>query len=798
MREISPYILQRVSPAAAEETAMHNPPVVEIEEGLDLREYWRIVKKHLWLIAVCCFAAILVTALIVLSMTPIYTAETTVLIERKGPQVLNIPEAVTESLFPDEYDYYRTQYEILKSRALALRVIKEQELEKNPVFVEQGKESGLIATLWKKGRKRVRQLFSSSSPSTPVQASEQSDPPQQAQSAPNSELNLGEIYASMLEVTPVQRTRLVKIAFSSPDPALAASVANAHALTYIRQGVRIRTSANEEAQNFLQEKLVELRERVEQSETTLNNYRRSQGIISLDDKENIVVDRLSDLNKRLTEAEAERITFEAQVHAIRKKDYDSLPAVISSSLIQSLKEETSRLEGEYAKLSAQFKPGYPRVAELRAQVEENRRRLQQEIQRVVGGIESGYRVAAGKEKQLRTKMDEQKAATLGLKDASVQYAILARDVDTNRQLYDSVLQRMKEMGVAAEIRSSNVSVVDQAEPPSSPSRPNKMFSLFLSSIIGLIGGVGLAFFFERWDNTLKTPEEVERYLRLPNLTVVPDFLKLNGNTYGYGSKSRQQSLNNKRANGKNRGYVPAVQAGNPAKELVIAHHPMSVVSESYRALRTAILLSRAGEPPQVLLFTSGTHGEGKTATTLNTAVIFAQMGVKVLIIDGDLRRPRCHKVLGVANGFGLSEVLTGQRELQEVLTQTAIQNVSFLSSGALPPNPAELLGSRKMAETLGTLREWYDYILIDSPPVMPVSDAILLSTMVDGVVLVVGGQATPKDIVRETRARLGYARAKILGVVLNRVDVQSGDYSYYYHHYYSYYHHTHTEAGGQD
>jgi polysaccharide biosynthesis transport protein len=629
-------------------------------------------------------------------------------------------------------------------------------LETNRLFTEKG----VVAVLWGTAKGWAGRFFS--------------QPPKTAEEYPlgvNPELV--DAYLSMLAINPIRQTRLVKIAFSTPDPALSARVASAHARTYIRQGLELRTWANEDGLRFLEEKLVELKGRVEKSEAALNRYRRQREIISLDDKENIVVERLADLNKRLTEAEADKIALEAQIQVIQKKAYESLPAIMNSTVVQMLKQQLAQQEGELVQLSTLFKPGHPRMDQMQAQVEDARHQLRQEIQRVVRGTESAYQAARGKENALRKEMDKQKAATLGLKDVAVEYAILAREVDTNRQLYDSVLQRMKEIGVAAELRTSNVSIIDKAEPPHTSSRPKKIQSLLLSALVALIGGVSLAFLLESLDNTLKTPEEVEHYLRLPNLGILPDLLSLEWRRY---ASQKLHALPPQ---------LPSSLASGKKPALVVSHHPFAVVKEAFRTLRTAILLSRAGESPKTILFTSGIHGEGKTVTVLNSAIVFAEMGVPVLVIDADLRRPSCHRILKMENGLGLTEVLTGQTSPMEVIRPTATNHLFLLSAGSLPPNPAVLVGSKKMQETVASLREQYDYILIDSPPVIQVSDALLLSTIVDGVVLVVSSQETPKYVVREARSRLSYARAKILGVTLNRVNLRRGDYTYYYGSYYA-------------
>jgi succinoglycan biosynthesis transport protein ExoP len=796
MRESVPYSPEYIAASIQEKLSIpHDFPA---KDAADVREYWRVIVRRRRLIAMVLLSAVLATAVVVFSMQPIYTAETTLLIERKAPQAIDLAGATVEAQGPDEYDYYRTQYEILKSRQLITQVIQEQQLDKISLLFKGPQQSrGLRTTLLSRIGDRIARTFSPMGQTDKTEGDSSADEfttngensvsipgsIQDDETAPLPHEMIAE-YLSMLEIKPVPRTRLVKITFSTPDPALSARTANAHAQTYIRQGVERRSRTDEEAQGFLEDKLVEVRARLEKSEAALNTYRREHGILSFDEKENTALDRLADLNKNLTEAEARRIELEAQLSLIHQKTHDALPSVIESPFIQSLKEELVRVEAEHAQLLSQFKVGYPRVQELEAKILDIRSRLRQEVRRIVESITVSYRFAASKEEQLRKKMEQQKALVLGLKDASVKYAILAREVDTNRQLYDNILQRIKEVGIVAESRDSNISVIDEATAPLQPSKPRKALSLLLSAIVGLMGGVGLTFFLEYLDNTLQTPEEAERFLRLPNLAVVPDFAR----AHALEEEALEPLFTDPGARTLNGGERPGAMGsfngvnGKSQKpgELILDHHTFSPMAESYRTLRLGILLSRADEAPKVILFTSAAEGEGKTSTVINTAITFAQLGMRTLLIDCDLRRPRCHKALGVDNGVGLTEYLTGQRDVRQVIKPTTVHDLYFLSSGVTPPNPAELLASRKMRDTLHLLRQEYDSILIDSPPVMPVSEPLLLSTIVDGVVLVVNGQKTPRDIVREARSRLGQVRANILGSVLNRVDIRRNGYGYYY------------------
>ena len=724
----------------------------------NLRDYWQIARKHQWKVLGCFAIAVILSAVIVFFTTPIYTARATLLIERKDPQVVNIKQVLSESAEADESSYYESQYEILRSRSLAAAVIKSQGFDNNPAFANAAGGGNPIARLL---ATIVGWVKSFSAQPAGVESADLA----------GVKSHLIDSYGGMLNVEPVKRSRLVKIGISAADPALAAQIANAHAEAYIRQGFTLRNQANEEARKFLEAKLAELKDRVEKSEDTLNNFRREKGIISLDEKENIVVDRLADLNKRLTEAEAERIGLEAQVHLIKKRQYDSLPAVIGNGLIQNLRAQVVQLEAEQAKLGAQFLPGYPRLAQVTAQLQESRSRLAQQVNNVVEGISSAYFAAAGKERSLRHQMDQQKADTLALKDASVRYSILAREANTNKQLYDTVLERFKEIAIAGGIPTANVSIVDRAEIPRLPSKPNKRLNLMLGALLGLMAGLGLALILEHLNNTLGTPEDVEHYLRLPNLVVIPDFLSL-PKTW----KNAKPRINRLEANVHSKLCVPS-------KRPVDSALPLSMLSEAYRKLRTSIFLSRPGDPPRTLLFTSGTNGEGKTMTVANTAIMLAQMDLKILVVDADLRRPACHKALRVRGGPGLTDFLAGQEELRNVVRPTTTPNLFVLNCGSTAPNPTELVGSKRMRHTLAALKDCYDFVLIDSPPVLPVSDAVILSSMAEAMILVVRAHETPKHLVSTAIAQLGANQAKILGVVLNRADVRGVDYQDYYQYY---------------
>lgn len=762
MNEIMPKSPQRVGFLEHEDAVHEDRRFESVSEAPSFRDYWHIVRKHRWKIIACLAMSTLISGIIAFTTTPVYIATATLMIERKAPQVVKIQQVAGDTTDEaDESSFYESQFQVLQSRSLAAAVIKAQKLDTDPAFIKQGESSFSIGQLVAIPIGWLKSLLPQDAPKSFKRSS-----------IAGIDSAIINTYSDMVSVDPVKRSRIVKIGIGSANPELAARVANAHVDGYIQHGFRLKSQANEEARRFLEGKLGELKDRVEKSEMTLNQFRRGKGIISLDDKENIVVDRLADLNRRLTEAEAERIGFEAQSRLIKSRQYDSLPAVISNPLIQTLRSQVVQLEAELAKLSDQFLPGYPRVAQIKAQLEESKTRLSQQIGNVVAGITSAYLAAAGKEKELRSQMDKQKSETFALKDASVQYAILSREANTNKQLYDTVLERFREISVTGELPTSNVTIVDRAEVPRLPSKPNKRLNLMLGALLGLFGGLGLALLLEHLDNTLNTQEEAERFLLLPCLAVVPDVLTL---------PPGQAHISSSPARRLEQGDATLCL---PSRNIKANDQRHLMISEVYHKLRMSISLARSDDPPKIVLFTSSTAGEGKTITATNTAITFARMGSRVLLIDADLRQPSCLRALRMTEDeLGLSDYLANLAGLDEVIRSTPVPNLSVVGAGSLPPSPSELLGSKRMSVTLELLKQHYDYVFIDSPPVIQVSDAVVLSTIAEGLIFVVQGQLTPKPIVKQALAQLGKRQSKILGLVLNRVDMKSAEYRDYRHYY---------------
>jgi succinoglycan biosynthesis transport protein ExoP len=773
MNELSPYAPHSPSCSQTDETRREinsQPEGFRFEDEEEARlnplKYWYILLKHRWLVLAAFVVGLSMATYSAFTATRLYTATSVLLISPHIPDMLGDKNIAPELGPGDEYStsYYKTQYEMLKSRRLAGQVIDTLDLGHDKSFLGTNIKPSSVQRLEASLAKDVQPLISWGS-SHPIKTHVQSNKESPERSA------LINQYQSMISVIPVQDTSLVNLQVTSSSPSLSSEISNAHAQAYQQLGITLHDQANQGIVTFLKTKLKGLQSDLEQSATKLNTYRRDNGLtpglISLDGKQTVVLDRLSDLSKDLTATEVERIGLGAQVQVIASDKSGALPAIMENANVQTLQNSLNSEEADVASLSSRFTPDYPPLAQLQAKANATRARLNDEVHRIRDTIDSSYRAALAKENALRGELDEQKQEALKLNDAAVQYEVLQREVDTNRQLIDQVLQKIKDVSIEAESDTSNAIIVDNAEPPKIPSSPKKMHEIAQGGLVGLVFGIMLSLGVEYMRDTLITPEEVESYLHLSNLGVVPEF------------SVEDKKCINVDFNGKS--APPEISPPYIAAGLVSELKGYSLTTEGYRSVRTGLLLSRAGSPPRLVLVTSAIAGEGKTVTVINTAIMMAHAGARVLIIDADLRRGRCGKMFGRGAGPGLTEFLIGVLPAEQVITPTAINRLFLMPAGTLPPNSTELVGSQRMRDLLDQMTKIYDFVVVDSPPVIPVSDALVLSKMVDGVVLVIDSRRTPKSQVKAAQARLRYARAKIFGFVLNRMSPSSLHYHYHYY-----------------
>lgn len=768
-KELSPYLIRRTRPP-------RKPPQVtvlaeDVESTIqdDLQQYWRVVRKHLGLVlavpAVLVALAILRDAM----TTPLYTATATLLVRDTPPAMLENATVAIVSQSPESYygSEDQTQNELLKSRTLAARVIAAEGLANDPAFRGTPKPakagSGGLSNAfdkWFGGHAKPPTAAPVRAPLTPAAGSDAVS------------RGLVDEYLGGLTVTPVKDTQMVTIDFTTPDPQLSARLANAHAREYISWGIEINAHESEDAEHFLEGKLTQIKEQLEASEAAVNRYRRDKGIvpglISVNGKEDVVLERLNKLSSDLQEAHLQTIQLGTQVSMIKEGRQQALPAVIENSLVQKLKETLDNDEAEYATLSGKFKPDYPPMQQLSRKIQGTQNILNQEIRNAEASVRAQYMAAEQRETTLQNDLNQEKSFAFGLNDSAVRYLILEREADTNRELYNAVLKRIKDLTVVADVHASNISLVDPAEPPGGPSSPNRHRDVMTALVLGLAAGLGLAFLMDLLDNTLKDSQEVERYLRLPSLALIPEAPKARASLYPSDDAS-----------------APALTNGAAKNPVAVSYTGRySVLGEAYRNLRIALMLSRAGSHPRITLITSALPEEGKTTVAVNTAIVLAHAHGRVLLIDADLRIPQCHRRLGVSNKRGLTEVLTGLATPEECIQPTEIDGLFLITSGEMPPNPSELLSSPQMKRLLDHLVRSFDHIIIDSPPALPVSDPIVLSRLVDGVILVASGSKTPKQQVKAAMMRLQHAHAKVFGVVLNKVKIHKADYFYPYYKYY--------------
>ncbi|MGQ9646960.1 MAG: GumC family protein [Thermodesulfobacteriota bacterium] len=749
------------------------PPSPPIEKEIHLLDYLKVLQKRKWLILAIFAIVFTVTAVGIFTVKPVFRGTSTIQIDKENPQIVDFREIFTVSAW--DTDYYQTHYQILASRQLAKRVIYSLNIYEHPEFLPgpetplQKLKSGVLTPL---SRLKSTILNFTYTRVTPSQKTSSEMGSGEIQKDAEPKLNSPETaketavinqFLARLTIEPVKNTRLVKIHFDSYFPELSSQVANSIATNYIKLNLENRFNATEQAKEQLNQQLDLMRAKVESADEALQEFCEKHGFVFLDDKEkNVAFQRLADLNEALAKTESERMAKEALYRQTKKGDLDSIPSVMDNKLIQELKQTYLQLEVEYSKLSETFKPEYPEMVRMRKQMEAIQRRLDAEYGRCVSAIKMEYEYSLRKESLVRSAFEQQKSVVTEMQQKSIQYNILKREADINRDLYKNLLQRMKEAGIQAGITASNIQVVDQAAIPARPYKPNIPHTVLWATLIGLFLGVGIAFFFEYLDNTIKSSEEVEKLIGLPSFGMVPEI-----------STEKIKQLE--------RGRIYPV-------ELITFGHPRSLLSEVYRNIRTAILLSFSERPPKTMVISSPNPMEGKTTTAVNMAIAFSQLGSPVLVIDGDMRKPRVHKVFSGSNGVGLSSFLSGNAELKSIIKPSSIPNLFYIPSGPIPPNPSELLGSNLFKNMLQFLGRSFEQIIFDAPPVLSFGDSLILSNCVDGVVLVVLSGKTPKETLQQSKNALFQVNAKILGVIVNRVDLGHLGQKYYnYYGNYSYY-----------
>jgi exopolysaccharide transport family protein len=678
-------------------------------------------------------------------MTPVYEASGSIAINKADSGLVNFNNSPTFNL-----DYYdptelETEVKILQSDLLALQVVKELGLDRRPEFG---------------GR------------TTPLPSSLDLAPdPLQADSGRTS--SLLSAFRGSLKVTLAPNTHIVEVHYRSADKDLAATVVNTLMSTYTENNFKSRFDSTMQASDWLSKQLVDLQMKVETSQEKLVRYQKEHEILGIDEKQNITTQKLDELNKALTTAESERMDKESVYRLVEAGDGDTIASAASaldaagagnqagSGLLENLRTKEADLKIQAAELNTQFGPSYPKLAQLNNQLKEVDAQLLAETRKVGGKIRGQYMAALQRESMLHDALEKQKQEANKLNESAIEYSLLKRDLDTNRQLYEGLLEKLKEAGVSAGLRSNNFRIVDVARVPTTPVEPNIPRNLTFAFMLGLTSGVGLAFLLEGLDNTVRTTEQAQMISGLPPLGMIP-----------LGSRSAREGPSAKRL---------VIATSKEAVELITQVRPQSQMAESYRALRTSLLLSNLGAPPKVIMVTSALPQEGKTTTSINCAVVLAQKGIRVLLIDADLRRPSIHKTLGMGPRSGLSNVLTGSATLETAITRSPIlPNLDVLPAGTPPPNPAELLASTNMRDVLQELRGQYDHIVVDTPPTLSVTDAVVLSPRADAIVLVIRSGQTTKQALRRSRDILTQVNAKVSGVLLNAVDLSSPDYYYYY------------------
>jgi capsular exopolysaccharide synthesis family protein len=752
----------------------------ESEHVAYLREFWRSLRKHLWLVIGLTLCATAAAAVYHARKPDIYEAKAQVRVDqdtnKAGSAVgSNAPIFVNNSDVLDA-QYFNTQLQILTGPALLRRVVKLLDLEHNPNFFRSTAENRTVvqSLLHMVGMDKDKDTkpADTSAPIAPMDKAPKIIEPTNVQDRLEEAKRLDRYVRAIIgniKVAQRRDTRLIDISYQHQDPALAAKVVNTIAETYVRANMEGKTGKMDDEGEFLKRRIAELQNELKSDQVKLADYAKREGTLALENKaQDVVVDRLNALNHELVLAENARRLAEAQYRVGAEQNVAEANTAKDIEPLEVRREELSR---EREKLRVLYKDNFFKIQEYTVQIDaidkqiaELRKRKTSDTQT---SLEAAYRQALQREQQLREAFQKQMAETRSQNEVAINYRLIQQEIDTKNKLLDDLVQKDKQLDMARAGNANNIAVQEYGLTPNNPIGPKRTQGILLAFLLSFGFGIGLARLLDYLDTTVRTVQDIEKHLRLPVLSLIPS-------VGGWRRIAPSTAL--QKANG-----------GPPAEELLIRSDMRSPLAETYRQLRTSILLSTAGRAPKTLLVTSSQASEGKTTNAVNVAYTLTQTGAKVLIIDADMRRPRLHSIFQMDNSRGLSTVLSSEMTEAEVLSiipQYENTGVYVLPSGPLPPNPSELLSSEAMRRLIDMLDDVFTHIVIDSPPITLVTDSVIVGSMVDGVLLVVQGDRTSRDMVRRSQRLLYEVGARIFGVILNNVNVKPEDY-YYYQSYYA-------------
>ena len=748
---------------------MNGPNSTPQRKEIDLLEYWRTIVKRKWVLAGFAGAVVALVAVLSFTATPLYRATATILIDEPSASLVNIQDVLNSGgYYQSDYlgTYFNTQLKLLTSRSLAERVAKKLNLGARPEFrtARSSRTSPLQAA---KGLLSLRWLFPGKKPAP----------------APAPAASYAFAVLDGLSIAPVPETRIVQVSSTSSQPVLAADIVNTLVEEFVSYSVESRYEATKQTSEFLSETIAQLRDDLKKKEEDLQKYGEEKKLLFLNDKESSVVNKFSDVNSAFTEAQIDRFKKEALYRELRDLNINALPESVTNPVIQALKTSYTQAKSEYEEKSKFYRPDYPEMVKLKARVDSAASALQEEIRKAVGAAEADYRAAVNKERSLQGLLDSQRTDVVRMNNNAILYRSLQIEVENMRTLLGTLVSKQNEIQVSSQLgglRTSNIKIVDRALVPAAPFTPNVRRNLMMALLLGLFGGLGLVFLVDYVDNTVKGPEDIEKLTGLPSLGIIP-YLSAEGlkrKAAPYGSYRYSYGVEGE-----------AREEGLPEScEIELINHlfPKFSIAEDYRTVRTSILFSHADSSPKTVCFTSTVPQEGKTATVSNMAISFAQLEGKVLLVDADLRKPRLHKVFQTRNMVGLSGFLTGKLAFDEAILKTSIENIWIIPSGPHPPNPAELLNSKRMRDLLARVKDRFDTILIDTPPVLAVIDPVIVSSLVDSTVFVVQAGKTTRRALAKAVDEVRKAKAEIIGVVFNEVKMGRQGRNAPYYHYYQY------------